>query len=196
MIIQIIFLFITYLISSVAFGLFLGKIFAKIDIREHGSKNIGATNVARVINKKLGLATLLLDGLKGGAMVIIARLIFYNSDNLEIFLIIVAAIAVIGHIFPIYLKFKGGKGVATSIATIIALDPYIGVAISLIWIVAFILFRISAISSLMAIFSAIIISIFYNSMAYNIFYFLLFLLILYRHKENITRLIKGSENKL
>lgn len=196
MIIQIIFLLITYLISSVAFGLFLGKIFAKIDIREHGSKNIGATNVARVINKKLGLATLLLDGLKGGAMVIIARLIFYNSDNLEIFLIIVAAIAVIGHIFPIYLKFKGGKGVATSIATIIALDPYIGVAISLIWIVAFILFRISAISSLMAIFSAIIISIFYNSMAYNIFYFLLFLLILYRHKENITRLIKGSENKL
>jgi glycerol-3-phosphate acyltransferase PlsY len=196
MIIQIIFLFITYLISSVAFGLFLGKIFAKIDIREHGSKNIGATNVARVINKKLGLATLLLDGLKGGAMVIIARLIFYNSDNLEIFLIIVAAIAVIGHIFPIYLKFKGGKGVATSIATIMALDPYIGVAISLIWIVAFILFRISAISSLMAIFSAIIISIFYNSMAYNIFYFLLFLLILYRHKENITRLIQGSENKL
>ena len=171
MIIQIIFLLITYLITSVAFGLFLGKIFAKIDIREHGSKNISATNVARVINKKLGLATLLLDGLKGGAMVIIARLIFYNSDNLEIFLIIVAAIAVIGHIFPIYLKFKGGKGVATSIATIIALDPYIGVAISLIWIVAFILFRISAISSLMAIFSAIIISIFYNSMAYNIFYF-------------------------
>ncbi len=196
MIIQIIFLIITYLISSIAFGLFLGKIFAKIDIREHGSKNIGATNVARVTNKKLGLATLLLDGLKGGAMVIIARLIFYNSDNLEIFLIIVAAIAVIGHIFPIYLKFKGGKGVATSIATIMALDPYIGVAISLIWIVAFILFRISAISSLTAIFSAIIISIFYNSIAYNVFYFLLFILLLFRHKDNITRLIQGSENKL
>ncbi len=85
-------------------------------------------------------------------MVMIARFIFHDFIYLEILLILTAAIAVIGHIFPIYINFKGGKGVATSIATIIALDPYIGAAICLIWIIAFILFRISAISSISAIF--------------------------------------------
>lgn len=196
MIIQILFLLITYLISSIPFGLFLGKLFANIDIREHGSNNIGATNVSRIIGKKLGLATLILDGLKGGIMVMIARFIFHDFIYLEILLILTAAIAVIGHIFPIYINFKGGKGVATSIATIIALDPYIGAAICLIWIIAFILFRISAISSISAIFSSLIISLFYNTTSYNIFYFLLFILILYRHKDNIKRLIQGSEKKL
>ena len=196
MIIQILFLLITYLISSIPFGLFLGKLFANIDIREHGSNNIGATNVSRIIGKKLGLATLILDGLKGGIMVMIARFIFHDFIYLEILLILTAAIAVIGHIFPIYINFKGGKGIATSIATIIALDPYIGAAICLIWIIAFILFRISAISSISAIFSSLIISLFYNTTSYNIFYFLLFILILYRHKDNIKRLIQGSEKKL
>ncbi|MAZ80388.1 MAG: acyl-phosphate glycerol 3-phosphate acyltransferase [Rickettsiales bacterium] len=196
MIIQILFLLITYLISSIPFGLFLGKLFANIDIREHGSNNIGATNVSRIIGKKLGLATLILDGLKGGIMVMIARFIFHDFIYLEILLILTAAIAVIGHIFPIYINFKGGKGVATSIATIIALDPYIGAAICLIWIIAFILFRISAISSISAIFSSLIISLFYNTISHNIFYFLLFILILYRHKDNIKRLIQGSEKKL
>ena len=196
MIIQILFLLITYLISSIPFGLFLGKLFANIDIREHGSNNIGATNVSRIIGKKLGLATLILDGLKGGIMVMIARFIFHDFIYLEILLILTAAIAVIGHIFPIYINFKGGKGIATSIATIIALDPYIGAAICLIWIIAFILFRISAISSISAIFSSLIISLFYNTISHNIFYFLLFILILYRHKDNIKRLIQGSEKKL
>lgn len=196
MIIQILFLLITYLISSIPFGLFLGKLFANIDIREHGSNNIGATNVSRIIGKKLGLVTLILDGLKGGVMVMIARFIFHDFIYLEILLILTAAIAVIGHIFPIYINFKGGKGVATSIATIITLDPYIGAAICLIWIIAFILFRISAISSISAIFSSLIISLFYNTISHNIFYFLLFILILYRHKDNIKRLIQGSEKKL
>ena len=196
MIIQILFLLITYLLSSIPVGLFLGKLFANIDIREHGSNNIGATNVSRIIGKKLGLATLILDGLKGGIMVMIARFIFHDFIYLEILLILTAAIAVIGHIFPIYINFKGGKGIATSIATIIALDPYIGAAICLIWIIAFILFRISAISSISAIFSSLIISLFYNTTSYNIFYFLLFILILYRHKDNIKRLIQGSEKKL
>ena len=92
---QFLFLFLTYAIAAIPFGLVLAKTFAKKDIRQFGSKNIGATNVARVVGKKLGFVTLILDGLKGAVMVIIARFSFYDSENLHLILVVVAAVAVL-----------------------------------------------------------------------------------------------------
>ncbi len=193
----LLFLLTTYLIAAVPFGLFLTKIFTDKDIRDHGSKNIGATNVARVVGKKLGLATLILDGIKGAFMVLLATIIFKNEQNIHALLAIVAGVAVIGHIFPIYLKFKGGKGVATTLATLLALNPIIGIATLLTWIIVFLIFRISAAASLISILASILTSIFYGApLAQIILCFILFLLILYRHKENISRLLQGKENKV
>jgi glycerol-3-phosphate acyltransferase PlsY len=194
---QLLFLGLTYAIAAIPFGLVLAKIFAKKDIREFGSKNIGATNVARVIGKKLGFATLILDGLKGAIMVIIARFTFYEMQNLHLFLVLVAAVAVLGHVYPIYLNFKGGKGVATAIAVLFALDVSVGFLVICFWILSFCLFRISSISSIIAIFSSIIISTSFGAPGSQIaFCWFLSLLILVRHKENIVRLIAGEEKKL
>jgi glycerol-3-phosphate acyltransferase PlsY len=194
---QLLFLGLTYAIAAIPFGLVLAKIFAKKDIREFGSKNIGATNVARVIGKKLGFATLILDGLKGAIMVIIARFTFHEMQNLHLFLVLVAAVAVLGHVYPIYLNFKGGKGVATAIAVLFALDVSVGFLVICFWILSFCLFRISSISSIIAIFSSIIISTSFSAPGSQIaFCWFLSLLILVRHKENIIRLITGEEKKL
>jgi glycerol-3-phosphate acyltransferase PlsY len=194
---QILFLVITYLIAAIPFGLVLTKAFAGIDVRTAGSKNIGATNVTRLAGKKLGFLTLVLDGLKGAFMIIAARFCFYDSANLHLFLSLVGLFAVIGHVYPVYLNFKGGKGVATSIAVLLALDFTIGVLVICLWITSFAIFRISSISSLIAIFSSIILSVIYKSpFSQIIFCILLFLLITYRHKENITRLLKGEEKKI
>ena len=194
---HILFLIITYFIAAIPFGLLISKLFAKKDIRDHGSNNIGATNVSRVLGKKLGFLTLILDGSKGAVMVLLARYLFHDLANLQLLLVLVTTIAVLGHIYPIYLKFKGGKGVATAIATLLALDPLIGVAISAIWIVAFLLFRISAIASLTSIFFSFILSFYYHATdAQTIFCLLLFIIILCRHKENILRLISGEEKKI
>ncbi|MES2961003.1 MAG: glycerol-3-phosphate 1-O-acyltransferase PlsY [Pseudomonadota bacterium] len=194
---QLLFLGLTYAIAAIPFGLVLAKIYAGKDIREFGSKNIGATNVARVIGKKLGFATLVLDGLKGAIMVIIARFAFYDLENLHLFLVLVAAVAVLGHVYPVYLNFKGGKGVATAIAVLFALDASVGFLVVCFWILSFCLFRISSISSIIAIFSSIIISTSFGAPGSQIgFCWFLSILILVRHKENIIRLITGEEKKL
>ena len=197
MIYQIIFLIATYLVAAIPFGLVLAKTFSKKDIRQFGSKNIGATNVTRVIGKKLGFATLILDGAKGAIMVAIARFSFVEIDQLHLFLVIVAFTAVFAHIFPIYLKFQGGKGVATAIAVLFAIDSSVGLLVVCFWILSFCLFRISSVSSLIAIFSSIILSSNYEAPTSQIiFCTALFLLILFRHKENLMRLAIGKEKKL
>lgn len=195
MLFQLLFLVLTYLICAVPFGLVLALVFAKTDIRQSGSKNIGATNVTRVVGKKLGFATLILDGLKGAIMVVIAKIIFADSSDLDLFLPLVAAIAVIGHIYPIYLKFKGGKGVATTLAVFFALDLQLGLGVGLTWLAVFALSRISSISSISAVFSSIIFSYYLqSSLDQVIVCCFLFLLVLLRHKENIIRLKEGKES--
>ena len=194
---QILYLCLTYLIAAIPFGLLLTKIFAKKDIREFGSKNIGATNVTRIVGKKLGFVTLILDGLKGALMVIVARFSFAEAAHLHLFLVIVSSAAVLGHIYPIYLNFKGGKGVATAIAVLLALDLQIGFLTICFWILTFCLCKTSSISSITAIFSSIITShAFHNSLEQNIFCWLLFLIILIRHKENILRMIISEEKAI
>ncbi len=194
---EILFLILTYFIAAIPFGFILAKVFAKVDIRKEGSKNIGATNVTRVLGKKLGLLTLILDGLKGAAMVILARYIFAGSQNLQLILNLTALAAVVAHICPIYLKFRGGKGVATTVAVFLALDLFLGLTAITVWLAVFALFRISSISALIAIFSSVIYSfIYFTSYGQIIFTSALFLLVLYRHKENIIRLIKGEEKQI
>lgn len=194
---QFLFLVLTYFIAAIPFGLVIAKVFAKTDIRQLGSKNIGATNVARVVGKKLGFITLILDGMKGAVMVIVARFNFSELNNLHLFLVLVGAVAVLAHVYPIYLRFKGGKGVATAIAVLFALDFSVGFLVLCFWIMSFCLFRISAISSLIAIFFSIIFSMIFGAPLTQIFFcWFLFILILIRHKENIIRLLAGEEKKL
>jgi glycerol-3-phosphate acyltransferase PlsY len=191
------FLVLTYFIAAIPFGLVLSKVFANQDIRQHGSKNIGATNVARVLGKKLGLVTLLLDSLKGLVMVISARFLFSDVGHLHLFLVLVSTVAVLAHIYPIYLDFKGGKGVATAIAVLFALDPIVGFLVICFWIISFLLFHISSLASLIAIFSSIILSLCYQApVSQTIFCISLSAIIFYRHKENIIRLLRGEEGKI
>jgi glycerol-3-phosphate acyltransferase PlsY len=193
---QILFLILAYFIAAIPFGLIITKLFAGIDIREGGSKNIGATNVVRLAGKKLGLVTLLLDGAKGAVMVIAARFLFQDTSFLHSYLSLVALTCVLAHIYPIYLNFKGGKGVATAIAVLLALDLNVGLAAIIVWALSFLICRISSVSSLLAIFSAAIYSmVYFESLAQVIFSIILFALIAYRHKENILRLKNGEEKK-
>ena len=193
---QIFFLIFTYFLAAIPFGLLLTKVFAKKDIREFGSKNIGATNVTRIAGKKLGFATLILDGMKGAVMVVIARFTFPDINNLHLFLVLVAATAVLAHIYPVYIGFKGGKGVATAIAVLIAIDPTVGFLVICCWLLSFLIFRISAAASMISIFSSIILSFVYGvSNTQIVFCFFLFILILIRHKENIADMLTKKEKK-
>ncbi len=193
---QIVFLVITYLIASIPFGYILTRQFLKEDVRKHGSGNIGATNVTRVAGKKLGAITFLLDAMKGAVMVLLAIQNYSTYDNFDLFVALVAFIAVCGHIFPIYLKFRGGKGVATSIAVILSIDFLIGSLAILIWFLVFFASRISALASLAAIFSIIPLSYFLSfDQIYTYLAIALFVLVTIRHKENIARLISKEENK-
>ncbi len=194
---KFLFLIATYLICSIPFGLVLTKFVTKQDLRDLGSKNIGATNVSRVAGKKLGLITLILDGLKGAIMVIIAHFAFDDSSHPDMFIMLVALVAVLGHCYSLYLKFNGGKGVATAIAVMLAINPLVGIFTILIWILSFLIYRISSIASLCSTLLAIAFGLYANAPIEQIFLFIaLFALIAFRHKENIDRLIKGEERKM
>ena len=193
---QIIFFALTYFICAIPFGLVLAKIFGKADIRQSGSGNIGATNAARVLGKKFGLATLILDGSKGAAMVIFARYLFADTQYLNIFLAIVGAIAVLAHIFPVYLNFKGGKGVATSFAVLLVINPIIGLITCLSWVILFAFTKTSAISSLSSILITVAFTFYSHAPLEEILLsILLAILIFIRHRENISRILNGEEHQ-
>lgn len=174
----------------------LTKVFVKKDVRDFGSGNIGATNVARVAGKKIAFLTLILDGLKGAAMVVAARFAFNDVNNLHLFLVAVGAVAVLAHIYPVYLNFKGGKGVATTIAILLTLDFDIGMMVICCWILTFAISRTASIASIIAIFSSIILSFYYHTpVSQLLFCCFLFIIILIRHKENLMRLKQGKEKK-
>ncbi|MCE3255326.1 MAG: hypothetical protein K0R25_820 [Rickettsiaceae bacterium] len=196
---QLGFLVLTYLISAIPFGLVLAKIFGKQDIRQHGSGNIGATNVTRVLGKKLGALTLILDAIKGATMVVLARYLFVDSQfsSLSTFLVLVAAIAVVGHIFPIYLKFKGGKGVATTFGVLLAVNPFIGLIACLAWIIIFIFTKTSSIASLSSTLITVGFSFYADALTEEILLCIfLAILIFIRHKENIHRILNDQEQKI
>ena len=180
---------VSYLFGSIPFGLVLTKIFLKKDIREIGSGNIGATNVLRAGNKILGYSTLVLDILK--AVLPILYIKFFMNDYLYI-----SALSIfIGHVFPIWLKFKGGKGVASYLGILCCLDILTALIFGVVWISIFILFKFSSLSSLLASLTIPIFHFFYNSNSDYYFYFMMFILIFFTHRENIKRLRNNTESK-
>ncbi len=180
---------VSYLFGSIPFGLLLTKIFLKKDIREIGSGNIGATNVLRSGNKILGYSTLALDILK--AVLPILYIKFFMNDYLYI-----SALSIfIGHVFPIWLKFKGGKGVASYLGILFCLDIVTALIFGIVWIFIFILFKFSSLSSLLASLTIPIFEFFYNSNSDYYFYFMMFILIFFTHRENIKRLRNNTESK-
>ncbi len=180
---------ISYLLGSIPFGFLLTKIFLNKDIRKIGSGNIGATNALRTGNKTLGYATLILDILKAIIPVIFVK-IYYSE-----YLYISSLCVFLGHVFPIWLKFKGGKGVATYVGILCCINIYLGISFGIVWLITFVMFKYSSLSSLVSALSIPIISfLFFND---QIFYFfiIMFILIFYTHRENIKRLLNRTESK-
>ncbi|MCB1531208.1 MAG: glycerol-3-phosphate 1-O-acyltransferase PlsY [Rhodospirillales bacterium] len=181
-----------YLLGSIPFGLVLARLGGYGDIREIGSGNIGATNVLRTGSKPLALATLLLDSGKG-AIAVLMTLYFidFNAAMLAGFG------AILGHLFPVWLKFKGGKGVATALGTLVALAPYIGLSACGLWLLTALVFRISSLSALVAIgFTPLIAHILYDDANLSGLCALIAALVYLKHRANIKRLFKGDEPKI
>ena len=180
----------SYLLGSIPFGLLLTRIFLKKDIRTVGSGNIGGTNVLRTGNKFLAITTLALDLLKGYISVYITIFYFESLTFLS------ALICFIGHIFPIWLKFKGGKGVATYLGVILALSYKFFFVFILTWISLSLLFRFASLSSMISTFIVFLYAYFYEMNNNILILFIFFVMILFTHKENILRLKSSTENKI
>ena len=179
---------ISYFLGSIPFGLILTKLFLKKDIREIGSGNIGATNVLRSGNKLIGYLTLVLDILKA-----IIPVIYIKFNHPE--LIYISSLSVfLGHVFPLWLKFKGGKGVATYVGILFSINLIYGFIFCISWLLTFFLSKYSSLSSLIA--SLIVpIYLFFVNGEQIIFFIILFVLIFYTHRENIKRLKNKEESK-
>ena len=180
----------SYLLGSIPFGLVLTKIFLKKDIREIGSGNIGSTNVLRTGKKSLALATLVLDLLKGYISIVITFSYFENLISYS------ALICFIGHIFPVWLKFKGGKGVATYLGVILAFSYNFFLIFGISWIAISLIFRLASLSSMLSSLIIFLYSYFFVSDKHTLVLFIFFVIILFTHKENIVRLKNFKENKI
>ena len=182
-------LFISYLIGSIPFGFLLTKIFLKKDIREIGSGNIGATNALRTGNKLIGYSTLILDISKA---VILLLVIKFNFSE---YLFISSIAVFLGHVFPIWLKYKGGKGVATYVGILFCVNIYLAVIFIIVWFVVFVISKYSSLASMVASLLVPLSSYFLLNDINYYFYIILFLLILITHRENIKRLKNNTESK-
>ena len=179
---------ISYLLGSIPFGLLLTKLFLKKDIRKIGSGNIGATNVLRSGNKLIGYLTLFFDILKAVIPVVYIKLNYPD-------LIYISSLSVfLGHVFPIWLKFKGGKGVATYVGILFSINLILGFIFCISWLLVFLLSKYSSLSSLVASLS-VPLFLFFTNGEQIIFFIILFVLIFYTHRENIKRLKNKEESK-
>ena len=192
---NIILIVIFYLIGSLPFAFILTKLSGLGDIRNIGSGNVGATNVLRTGNKLIAFLVLCLDIFKGFVPFLILK--FYFNDISLLNKVIICHFAVIGHIFPIWLKFKGGKGVATYIGFLLGINPYISISFLIVWFVVAIITRYSSLSSLIAIFVAPLFFIFINFNFYIVIFFIYLSMIIYlKHSENLKRLLNKTESKI
>ena len=180
---------ISYLMGSIPFGFILTKIFLKKDIRDIGSGNIGATNVLRTGNKLIGYLTLALDITKAIIPVI------YVKINFPELIYIASLCAFLGHVFPIWLKFKGGKGVATYVGILFSINILLGVVFISCWIITFLISKYSSLSSIIASLSVPIYLLIKGNITSVIFFIIMFVLIFFTHRENIKRLKNKEESK-
>jgi glycerol-3-phosphate acyltransferase PlsY len=192
----LLYLILTYFISSIPFGLVIAKIFSNKNLRQEGSKNIGATNVARVLGKKLAVLVFFLDGLKGYIPVVLVPFFFENHSSISTIIAITGLIAVCGHVFSIYLKLQGGKGVSTTVAILFAVDFRLGLIFSATWLLVFFIKRISSLSALTATLLMPFVSVYLQKSLIEIIILLVIAsLIFFKHKKNIKRLLDGSEKQ-
>ncbi len=188
---EIIIVFIgSYLSGSLPFGLILTKIFLNKDLRKIGSKNIGATNVLRTGNKTIAALTLFLDILKGIVPLLITKEYFTDLIYLS------SLAAFLGHIFPVWLRFKGGKGVATYLGIIFILSFNLGVIFCVSWILISVASKYSSLSSILSTMIVFIVSFFNNNFELTSYLFITFIIILYTHRQNIVRIKNKSEDKI
>jgi len=178
----------SYLMGSIPFGFILTKIFLKKDIRDIGSGNIGATNALRTGNKSLGYGTLVLDVIKAVIPVIYVKL------NYTDYIFIASLCVFLGHVFPIWLKFKGGKGVATYVGILFSINLTIGFVFLGVWFFTFLISKYSSLSSLFGSLSVPIYLFFFTSQNL-VFFSIMFILIFYTHRENVKRLKNKEESK-
>ncbi|NBQ76166.1 MAG: glycerol-3-phosphate 1-O-acyltransferase [Acetobacteraceae bacterium] len=179
-----------YLIGSVPFGLLLTKAAGLGDIRQVGSGNIGATNVLRTGRKGLAAATLILDGLKGAVAVLLARQFLGDQD------LVVGTAAVLGHLFPVWLGFRGGKGVATGLGVLLAAAWPVGLACCAVWLVAAKLLKMSSAAALTAFAAAPLFALVLSSADHALMALLIAVLVFWRHEANIRRLLAGTEPRI
>ena len=181
-----------YLLGSIPFGVVVTRALGLGNLRQIGSGNIGATNVLRTGNKTAALATLLLDGAKGAVAVLLTRVLVGTEDAAQL----AALASFLGHLFPIWLGFKGGKGVATFLGTMLALAWPLGLACCLTWLASAFLTRISSASALIAAASALVWLWVFGLGSMFVLLLLLVILVFERHKANIARLLTGKEPKI
>jgi len=180
---------ISYLMGSIPFGLILTRIFLKKDIREIGSGNIGATNALRTGNKLIGYSTLILDVLKAVIPVLYVKINFPDAVYIS------ALFAFIGHVFPVWLKFKGGKGVATYVGILFSLNIIFGLVFGICWLIIFFISKYSSLASLIGSLSIPVYILILEGLENVFFYVIMFILIFFTHRENIKRLKNKEETK-
>jgi len=179
-----------YLIGSIPFGLLLTKAAGLGDIRQVGSGNIGATNVLRTGRKGLAAATLILDGLKGAVAVLVARQFLGDQD------VVVGTAVVLGHLFPVWLGFRGGKGVATGLGVLLAAAWPVGLACCALWLVAAKVLKMSSAAALTAFAAAPLFALVLSSADHALMALLIAILVFWRHEANIRRLLAGTEPRI
>lgn len=199
---NVLFYIVAYLAGSIPFGLLLAKTFAGVNIKEHGSKSIGATNVLRVVKesnpalaKKLGIATVILDALKGTIVILIAMALGASEATLWA----IGVLAVLGHCYSAFLGFEGGKGVATGLGVFIALIPIPTLIGAIVWVIGAKVLKISSLSSLLGLTAVVISALFINNglgVNSNAPMYIIAFIIYYKHIPNIIRLLKKEEGKV
>lgn len=191
-------LLVAYIIGSFPIGFWIGQVFFKKDVTMAGSGNIGATNAYRVLGSGAGMIVFLGDFLKGAAPVFIMKSIKAPQDIVPWLVVAAGMLAIIGHTFSIFLKFKGGKGAATAVGVITVLMPLVGLIIFATWAILLVLTRYVSVSSMLAaiLLPVLTILMYGQNNALIVFSFLVALLVLYKHRSNVKRLIKGTEPKV
>ncbi|PWU68761.1 glycerol-3-phosphate 1-O-acyltransferase PlsY [Gracilibacillus dipsosauri] len=187
-----IFIVIAYLLGSIPTGLIVGKVGFKIDIREHGSGNLGATNTFRVLGIKAGIIVTVCDILKG-TLAAVLPVIFHAE---QVYPLVVGLFAVLGHIFPIFAKFKGGKAVATSAGVILGVNPLLFIIMICSFLIILYISKYVSLSSMVTGIITIIVTIIQQEVGLMIVTSILTIVVIYRHKANIKRIINKTEPKI